>query len=42
MQGNLFVTPSAGTMFETNFVIMVNNWKSVVGGELRANVWGVT
>lgn len=41
-KGALFVTPASGTMFETNFVIVMNNWVSMVGGDLRVNVWGVT
>ena len=29
-------------MFETNFVIMVNNWVAAGGGALKLNVWAIT
>jgi len=41
-KGNLYVTPASGTMFETSFVIMVNNWVATGGGGLKLNVWAIT
>jgi hypothetical protein len=29
-------------MFETSFVIMVNNWVATGGGGLKLNVWAIT
>lgn len=40
--GSLTVLPTTGTMFQSNFVIGLAGWKSTVGGNLSANVWGIT